>query len=523
MNLFRYFWTVKYLKRVQIFYQIYYRLRGKWRWLSRISTQMPAHRKPLDLHVTFKAFFQKSYLKGNSFLFLNQIKAFGSSVNWNYMGYGKLWNYNLLYFEYLNQPDIVRAEQLRLMHDFWKNFDRIQFGRDPYPISLRCINWIKFLINTGITDRTIEHAIYKQYYLLKDNIEYHLLGNHLLENGCSLLIGGIYFDDEQLYEKGNKIVMNQLNEQILSDGGHFERSPMYHQLMLYRLLDCYNMLAVYTKKESEFEQFLKNKIEKMLGWLNKITFNTGAIPRVNDTTSDIAPTTEQLNEYAGELGLQASDNPPNESGYRMIKNKHYEWLIDVGDIGPDYIPGHAHSDTFSFILNLHNKPIIVDTGISSYEECERRTVERSTASHNTVMVNEEEQTDVWKAFRVGRRAHVSKLEERPGYISVEHDGFKHMGFTHCRIFKWQTDRLLISDSVFGKRKKQCTAFIHFHPEVGIDKKDEKIFTDDIEIIFEGHNNIQINSYQYAMGFNQLKTALMLKINFRDTLDTYIIL
>jgi len=82
--------------------------------------------------------------------------------------------------------------------------DRIASMKDalePFPISLRGINWIKFLISHNIKEQTIGDSLYAQYSILLDYLEYHLLGNHLLENGFSLLFGSYYFQDEKLYKK----------------------------------------------------------------------------------------------------------------------------------------------------------------------------------------------------------------------------------------------------------------------------------------------------------------------------------
>ena len=78
----------------------------------------------------------------------------------------------------------------------------------------------------------------------------------------------------------------------------------------------------------------------------------------------------------------------------MVKRSSYELFLDVGNIGPDYQPGHAHSDTFNFELIFKNKPIIVDTGISTYEKNNTRQLQRSTFSHNTVMIGNSEQSEV---------------------------------------------------------------------------------------------------------------------------------
>ena len=82
--------------------------------------------------------------------------------------------------------------------------DELKDGLEPYPTSLRCINWIKYLSKENIQDEVINKSLYNQYLRLLDNLEYHLLGNHLLENGLSLLFGAYYFKDDSLYLKQKK-------------------------------------------------------------------------------------------------------------------------------------------------------------------------------------------------------------------------------------------------------------------------------------------------------------------------------
>ena len=57
----------------------------------------------------------------------------------------------------------------------------------------------------------------------------------------------------------------------------------------------------------------------------------------------------------------------NDSGYRIIKNENFEILIDIGNIMASYQPGHSHADTFNFLLNYKGKEILVDSGISTYD------------------------------------------------------------------------------------------------------------------------------------------------------------
>ena len=145
----------------------------------------------------------------------------------------------------------------------------------------------------------------------------------------------------------------------------------------------------------------------MFGWLESISLKNGSIPYLNDSTFGIAPTTSELTEYAVSLGLKPKRMRLEDSGYRKWNVNDMEIIMDVGQIAPSYQPGHSHADSLQFVLNYKDKPIVVDTGISTYEKNERRQLERSTASHNTVTVNGSNSSKVWGGFRVAERAKVS--------------------------------------------------------------------------------------------------------------------
>src|SRR5690606_30037047 len=118
----------------------------------------------------------------------------------------------------------------------------------------------------------INQILYNHYQILYHNLEYHLLGNHLLENGFSLFFAAYYFKDDKLYKKSFKILKIELKEQILSDGAHFELSPMYHQILLHRLLDCVNLVLLNPYKDNDLIAFLKEKAIMMLSWLQAVTY-----------------------------------------------------------------------------------------------------------------------------------------------------------------------------------------------------------------------------------------------------------
>jgi hypothetical protein len=496
--------TLKYLKFKQFYFRLFYFIRARYRKLIHFKYTFlkVSNATPLKLDDSIENHY--SSCTEGSFNFLNLDKKFEEQVEWNYAQHGKLWTYNLTYFEYLKE-----REDVTLIYDFIEHIESVKDGLEPFPISLRGLSWIKFLTKYHIEDKKIDNSLYAQYYILLDNLEYHLLGNHLLENGFSLLFGAYYFKDETLYNKAKEILVEELDEQMLKDGGHFELSPMYHQLMLFRVLDSINLLQNNLWKDQELLELLSSKAEIMLGWLENITYKDGSIPLLNDSANHIAPTSKELFNYADRLKIKTLHKKLKESGYRKIVQERYELIVDVGEVGASYIPGHAHADTFNFELQVDGKPFIVDSGLSTYETNERRFYERSTKAHNTVEILSNDSSEVWSGFRVANRASVVALEERENFIKATHNGYKKQNILHTRSWQLKEDRIVIEDSL--SKKSQAIFRLHFHPS---------ITQDFIEQTINSHE-FTLYTYHYAQEFNKTKEALVLEIPFEKNLKVEI--
>lgn len=464
-------------------------------------------------------------IEGNSFTFLNLSHQFQSQLNWNFSSYGRLWTYNLNYFDFLLQPDMAEQKGLSLIKNYCENIDQIKDGLEPYPVSLRCINWIKFILKFQVQDKQIDRYLWTQLNLLQRNLEYHLMGNHLLENAFALTIGSAYFIDTKLYKKAHKLLLNELEEQILEDGAHFELSPMYHQIILGRLLDTIN-IGKASENINDILPFLETKAGLMLGWLKTISFQNGDIPLLNDSAHNIAPTTKDLISYGNKLGIKPVSKELGVSGYRKITapSQLYECILDIGPIGPDYQPGHAHADTFTFVLNYKGKPFILDTGTSTYESGKRRSMERSTAAHNTVDVNGQDSSEVWASHRVGKRARVNIMSETSNKIIASHNGFKSLNIIHQRSFEFQSKELFILDELLTKSDSlnENIAHLHFAPGfIPVIQQNAIKFNKGPTIKFEGAQKILHKEYLFAPEFNKTIPAQKIEITFSKYLKTHI--
>lgn len=514
--------TLKYLKYKQIFYQFWYRLKAIF----------PTEDQYLVSHFGIKSIRwkeslhkSKSYKRFNTFCFLNISHSFSEKIDWNYSEYGKLWTYNLNYFDFLNQENISKETGIQLIQDFIKNDALLKDGKEPYPISLRGVNWVKFLSENTIKDSRIDKILHQHYFILLKNLEYHLLGNHLLENAFSLLFGAYYFQDNKLYNKSKDLLFSELNEQVLNDGAHFELSPMYHQIILSRLLDSIQLIKLNSEwKKDDLLSFFLQKASLMISWLSNITYKNGNIPMVNDATFNIAPHSKKIFAYAKHLGVNNQNISLSDSGYRKIISKYYELFLDVGNVGPDYQPGHAHSDTFNFELIKNGNPIFVDTGISTYEKNAIRQSERATHSHNTVKIGSKEQTQVWGGFRVAKRASITSLTEKPNLIEASHDGYLSDGYKHTRSFLWGEKYLILSDEINRSTSNKAKAYFHLHFSIKqplVDGNTIILEYPGVSIEFERASNICIEEYQLSTGFNKTNLAYKIVVLFDQELKTKI--
>lgn len=521
-----YFHTLRHLKWEQVFFRGYYRLRTAWR--RSVGYELPRVRPPVYKAAGEHTPFLRtpvSYKGGYRFSFLNIAHQFPGQVDWNEARHGKLWAYNLNYFEYLAQDGFPGAEGDQLIRDFLARAPLLGNAYEPFPTSLRCLYWIRFLMEQGISGRSdIAEHLYRQLRHLSGYREYHLLGNHLLENGFALFAGGCFFQCPYLLQKGQDILGAQLEEQILENGAHFELSPMYHQLMLYRLLDCINISSAF-KAAPSTTGYLRRKAALMLGWLSRATFSNGQIPMVNDSAYGIAPSTASLAAYASQLNIKAAPigKVRAESGYFLFNHESIEAFFDVAAIGPDYIPGHAHSDTLQILVHIGNAPFLVDPGVSTYEKNSRRQWERSTAAHNTVQLCATEQSEVWGGFRVARRAYPQIVEYLPGHkITGSHDGYKRFGLTHFRSLECLPGCIVITDWIEGKTPSLAHANWHFAPGIDLAIEGKSIITPLGKLHFEGAKDIQITSYEFAQGFNQRSTAQKCTVAFEQRLISTLI-
>jgi uncharacterized heparinase superfamily protein len=422
---------------------------------------------------------EASDLKQGICCFLNETRELGRPIDWQ-PDAPLLWQFNLHYFNYLHLLD--ESDQQTICRE-WVEINPVgsQPGWHSYPTSLRIINWCK----ADIDEPDLLRSLYQQAAYLHRHLETHLLGNHLLENARALVFAGCFFGEQgeapDWLNKGVEIYREQTPEQVLEDGGHFERSPMYHALVFEGHLDVLNLLP----DDHPDRSWLADAARRMGDFLVSVTHPNGRLALFNDATQEIAVPTQRLCRYAESvLGYKPVPRSCfSDTGYFIHRDDDSYLVIDGGPIGPDYLPAHAHADIFSYELLVGETPFVVDTGVYDYEAGAMRDYVRSTEAHNTVCVDGVDQAECWDSFRVARRyppRDVSFEQQDHGSVfEGTFEGYAHLigdQIEHRRHIEADSRerRITVEDQVEGRGHHTVESRIHLHPEVNIQQDREAI-------------------------------------------------
>lgn len=530
----RYWHTLKHLKPVQFYGRLWLRLNrpgasDRPAPVARASTgiwQLPAMRAP-------------SMTGPRHFRFLNEDGVLERG-DWEDGSRAKLWLYNLHYFDDLNAQDAsLRDAWHAALMDDWILNHRKGTGWEPYPSSLRIVNWSKRHLRGRVLSEPQRDSLANQVRWLRQCIEWHLLGNHLFVNAKALVYAGLMFEGDEAdrwLADGLKIVNAELPEQVLPDGGNFERSPMYHAIFLEDLLDLLNAAQAFPGRiGAAMQDEWRRTAARMVTWLRLLCHADGEIALFNDAAIGVAPSPHSLIDYAARLGIDVGNDlgtSPNprvsslpDSGYIRIDVPAATALLDVAPVGPDYLPGHAHADTLSFELSVFGRRVVVNGGTSRYGIGPERLRERGTAAHSTLIVDGQDSSEVWAGFRVARRARPFDLgiarDDDSAVVACSHDGYRRLAGRpiHRRQWRMGVGRLEVHDRVEG-RFTTADARFHFHPDLRVTLIDSR----NLLLSLPGAGQIRMQVHQgalrlepsrYAPAFGQLQDTLCAVVGVAD--------
>lgn len=399
----------------------------------------------------------------------------------------------------------------------------------PHSVSLRLLNWCRYASwseerTTSDVPDVLYREIFKNALFLENHVEWEVGGNHLVENAAGLVMAGVLFreHDTGWIRAGLDVLTSVVETQFLDDGGHFERSPMYHVLVLTRYLTVVDLLE---NTGLEVPSALRTVAEAGTAFLRAIRAPDGRLPLLNDSVYDEACSAACCLRYAAAIGVEpvTLESPATlePSGYYWLGTGRTRMLVDGGSVGPPHLPAHSHNDQLSFSLWVDRRPMIVDTGTYEYAATSRRQYSRSVAAHNTVQVRDTEPIDIGGKYLMGKRTvpevTLSRTDDEVFRGILRKDSTFGSEYVHRRGITHQNEEWRVRDSV---TETPFTSRLHFHPSVSIEAVDD----DDTFVAISGTARLEISitsrtteprvrrsEYYPAFGVNESRECLELPV------------
>lgn len=449
----------------------------------------------------------------------NSVKIFGETialqnVDWKVQNKPKLFRYHLHYFGYLAHCD--RKTGIGLIQDWIiKNPPGRVDGWEPYPTSLRVVNWIKFILRIRYTsNEEIKKSLFIQKEWLYLRRELHLLANHYFKNLVALLYLSIFFKDDKVYKYAINNIHKQIGEQTES-GLHFEYSPTYHAIFTQDLVDIYNLLKSYSLQPN-LQRSLKSMIPDGIHWAVRLSSADQYIP-IGDVNYQDCPSLGQLVSQADHLGILKikSESENSSSIYPELRSGNVRILLINIPFNPPYNPAHSHCDKLSLLLWYNDNPVLVDTGNFNYENTDERIYSRSVSAHNTIQIDNRQQAEIWDVFRVGARGtihtrHISETEILALY--------KYKGATHIRHIIKSNSGFTINDEIICSGNHRFRYYLHINPDLAFEICNNKIHFLDSDIFIrlpKGEVELNQTDYYPAMYRKRIKSTVVINGNFQN--------
>jgi uncharacterized heparinase superfamily protein len=420
---------------------------------------------------------------GWRFRFVGRAVDMNETIDWHGDG-DQLWRMNLHYMEYLEELDrdtgiaLIRQWiaanppwQPGYWHDSWNS----------YALSLRVVVWMQRMAAWGVgadhpDAKAINESLAAQIDFLMRNLETDLGGNHLIKNIKALAWASAYFAapvSDLWRAKAAALLIRELPRQILRDGVHYERSPSYHAQVFADLIETRAALGFGPEA-----MLLDAALPRMAEATAMLSHPDGGAALFNDAGLGMAyPPTECLAAFTKVTGQPVPERDGafklTAAGYFGLHAPGFALISDMGPIGPDSLPAHAHGDIGSIELSIADKRIIVDQGVFEYVAGDKRQAARSAHHHNVMAIDGAEPADFYGAFRVGRRPRVTVMQFTGSEDGIElrghHDGYAHLpGKPQIeRTIRANAAGITLIDRLYGKDWLPATSRLLFHPDCAV--------------------------------------------------------
>src|ERR1051326_4114428 len=370
-------------------------------------------------------------------------------------------------------------------------------------IAIRSISWMwtifLLLPSRSLTDGAASR-IGRSLFAQIDHVDrfpslFSSPNTHLIGEATALFLAGSVFSGAgqsgRWQRRGADWLIREIELQVTPDGVHGELSSYYHCYTFDFLLQA---LTLSKLNGFEFPDSMSKQRDQMMEFLRHFTRNDGTLPLVGDDDGGRALAIVSNNyrsprfseemfwlqhvaAIAGHVTLMPAlpcetDVFYPAAGYAIQRSgwgpHGGQVIFDCGGLGM-FNGGHGHADALALVLDAGGTEILAARGTFVYNGSpEWRNFFRSTGAHNTVVVDNSDQSTPDGTFKWRRKTqchvvqHVS--DEAFNYVEAEHDGYCDAPFniTHCRsVLHIRPDLWVVVANLMGTSEHMFDFYFHF--------------------------------------------------------------
>jgi uncharacterized heparinase superfamily protein len=286
-----------------------------------------------------------------------------------------------------------------------------------------------------------------------------------------------------------KLFVQELDRQILSDGGHISRNP---GVLVELILDLLPLHQCFAARSRTAPPEIAAAMKSMLGMLKYMRLGDGMLARFNGMGVASPAGLATVLVYDDNQGPALKSAPASK--YLRLERGASVVIMDAGSPPPLEAAAEAHAGCLSFELSVGTELMVVNGGAPGPASGEWRAASRATASHNTLCLGEKSSSKLIRHKTLEQLVGgppirypdevIAKVEEHDGSleISASHDGYmRRFNLMHHRTLSLDPSgrRLLGIDRLAGKqanlRLRQDIPFaiyFHLHPAVRCRRGDD---------------------------------------------------
>lgn len=406
--------------------------------------------------------------------------------------------------------------------------------RSPLELAIRLINWVwavDLIAESGamtpeFRKRLISNVYLHLWEITRKYSQGSSANNHRIGEAAGVFIATHYFP--QLDEGGNwnreswSVLAEEIHTQTYPDGANREQAFGYHLFVLQFFLFAGIMAR---RAGHDFPEAYWQQIGKMMEFVGAVSAGGSEPPLYGDcddgyvldlgnTPSDVAsllsagavifgrsdfkswgrtyselafwlfgaPGRTQWEAIVPNQEMSLGSRAFPDAGLYLLqyesleKSRSISVLFDCGELGFGAIAAHGHADALSFTLRAFGRDVFVDPGTYDYFRFPQfRNYFRSTRAHNTVMIDNTDQSEMLGLFLWGTRANARCLTWEPGAnggrITGEHDGYSRLAdpVVHRRTLELNGENgiLTLQDNIQAQGQHEVTICFHLAEECSI--------------------------------------------------------